>query len=162
MQMSTRIETKNALALQTKIKCYIRMFWMIDISPSSNKILDARTKSNPAVPTPKDLKRFIEYWINTILQMRDRDTFLQFKSRTQSLTKIFAVRNICNSQETRYSKEGRDAIASPSNPVPWLKQFAYILQIAMLSSTNFGLSSYRTCWFKYLYHWTNQLQIHLW
>ena len=77
--------------------------------------------------------------------MRDRDTFLQFKSCTQSLTKIFAVRNICNIQETRYSKEGRDAIASPSNPVPWLKQFAYILQIAILSSTNFGLSSYRTC-----------------
>ena len=101
MQMSTRIETKNALALQTKINCCIRMFWMINISPSSNKFLDARTKSNPAVPTPKDLKRFIEYWINTILQMRDRDTFLQFKSRTQSLTKIFAVKNICNIQETR-------------------------------------------------------------
>ena len=161
MQISTRIETKNALALQTKINCHIRIFWMINVSPSSNKFLDARTKSNPAVPTPKDLKRFIEYWINTILQIRDRDTSLQFKSCTQSLTNIFAVRNICNIQETRYSKEGRDAIASPSNPVPWLKQFAYILQIAMLSSTSFGLSSYRTCWFEYLYHWTNQLQNHL-
>ena len=145
MQISTRIETKNALALQIKINCHIQVFWMINISPSYNKILDARTKSNPAVPTPKDLKRFIEYWINTILQMRDRDKFLQFKSRTQSLTKKFAIRNICNIQETRYSKEGRDAIASPSNPVPWLKQFAYILQIAILSSTNLGLSSYRTC-----------------
>ena len=48
--------------------------------------------------------------------------------------KIFAVKNVCNLQETRYSKEGRDAIASPSNPVPWLKQFAYILQITILSS----------------------------
>ena len=82
--------------------------------------------------------------------MRDRETFLQSKSRTQSLTQIFAVKNVCNLQETRHSKEGRDTLASPSNPTPWLKQFANILPLAILSystcsqTQNFELTSYRT------------------
>ena len=64
--------------------------------------------------------------------------------------KIFAVKNVCNLQETRYSKEGRDTLASPINPTHWLKQFTNILPLAILSygtfsqTHNFELTSYRT------------------